>query len=154
MYFIPPAYKRIYNPEVFSEMVKRVTEAMAFLQKKTKFDAIAFSGSSGACMAYPVAANIGAKLLYVRRKGEASESHGDDVEAEGTIDKYIIVDDFVSSGSTIAHIYNSIDEFNKIQKRIKCVGLALYQEDDNLSNVRGILSRTLKLPRSFGIYKV
>jgi len=155
MQFYSPGYKYIYDPDVFSRMIDRVAESLAFIKKKTKFEAIAFSGSSGACLAYPVSARLGCRLIYVRRENETTSSHGNAVESDGNIAKYIILDDFVSSGATVCHIYNTIENARKNDAKIKCVGLALYQENVYAPDISRRISHLLKLkPKQIPIYKV
>jgi len=89
--------------------LKSAGRAFGKLRKELKFDAIAFTGSSGAAIAFYLAIEHEIPLIYVRK--EAEESHGNIIEGTtmaGTIKKYLIVDDFVCSGATVCRIIKAI----------------------------------------------
>ena len=75
-------------------------------RKQTEFDAIAFRGLSGALIAPSVADQLGKKLIAIRKPDDGS--HGTSVEGETSETQYIILDDFVSSGSTVRAIIDAI----------------------------------------------
>ena len=99
--------------------IQRTTK---FLRAKKKdFDAIAFRGMSGALVAPAVSANLGKNLLMIRKEQSHSE-----MNVEGFIgnpQRYVIIDDFISSGDTC---YTIIREVKKFDKDNTCVGIALY----------------------------
>lgn len=72
-----------------------------------RFDAIAFTGMSGALIAPPVAMALGKSLIMVRKPGHSSHSDYT-VEGDYAARRYVIVDDFRSSGKTEANIRESI----------------------------------------------
>jgi hypothetical protein len=85
------------------------------------FDAIAFSGLSGALIAPILAIEMGKTLLCVRRNGETRDSHSSRmVEGDVNAMRYIIVDDFTSTGATVRHIF---DEVRKAAPSAKCIGV-------------------------------
>ena len=121
------------NPENYAELVARVSKKV--LELKTKFHAIAFRGTSGAAMAYPVSIATGIPLICIRKPTE--DAHGDPVEGSTKFDvkKYIIIDDFMSSGATVDAIIESINKHSN--NSVKCVGIVLYGNDYNSYNKWG-----------------
>lgn len=71
-------------------------------------DAIAFTGSSGAAIAFPLAARYKLPLIMIRKDGD--QCHGASLECNyhGRITNYIIVDDFICTGATIRRIIAKI----------------------------------------------
>lgn len=92
------------------------------------FDAIAFSGLSGALIAPILALELNKTLLCVRRKGEAYSATGSfdgshsyrTVEGDRAVRRYIIIDDFTSTGTTVQHIFDSVFELNP---HAQCIGV-------------------------------
>lgn len=127
----------IFNPSKFPAKVKKVVLKVTELQKSLGFDAIAFRGNSGAAFAYPVGFVTGIPLICVR-KGESSHGHsieGPTVSAV-SIKSYLILDDFVSTGSTVRAIVKEIREAtwrdaagNPTKRVPKCVGLLSWNEE-------------------------
>lgn len=109
-------------------MVDITIKSAERLRKETEFDTIAFSGISGAAIAFILSHWMDVPLLCVRKKGENSHYHqGGGRLLEGNIQdmrKYIIVDDFIASGATCNHIIDSIRDGNT---RAKCVGMLMYR---------------------------
>lgn len=152
MQFSASAYQIAPRMMTFKTTIERVAEAMQTLVTSVGFDAIAFTGSSGACIAYPVSYITGIPLIYVRKDGEST--HGEPIEAEGDFNKYIILDDFVCSGSTIEHVYKRLDERNRLfTKKLRCLGVALYKEDMDSSEISAKLCRRLGI-KKFPVYMV
>lgn len=109
---------RIYGKE-FLNLIPKAVKKLRALQKKFAFDAIAFSGSSGAALAYPLSYLMKVPLIHVRK----GRSHYDGV-VEGTISskRYVIVDDFIETGSTIRRIVRQI----KSEMDAEPVAICLY----------------------------
>ncbi len=102
--------------EVFAERMSLASIRFAALRKKLKFDAIAFTGSSGCAIGFNLAAMHNIPMIYVRKEGE--KAHGASIECNDgclILKKYLIVDDFIDSGSTILNIINRIN--NRIRMR-------------------------------------
>jgi adenine/guanine phosphoribosyltransferase-like PRPP-binding protein len=86
-----------------------------------EFDAIAFRGMSGAMVAPAVAMQLGVPFVLVRKKGDGSHSSCE-VEALWTTGlRYVIVDDLVSSGTTVHAIQDQLAESGAV-----CVGISLW----------------------------
>lgn len=96
------------SSEGFYNRMQVVYKVFEELKKKHKFDAIAFTGSSGCAIGFALAMAFKIPLIYVRKENE--RSHGCEVECNSynKIKKYLIVDDFVSSGETVRKIVNGI----------------------------------------------
>lgn len=102
-------------PAEFAVRMKLASTCFVRLKKELKFDAIAFSGSSGSAVAFSLAAKHKIPLIYVRKRNEKSHSYSQ-VECnvkDLQIKTYLIVDDFVDSGATLDYITNTITKFAK-----------------------------------------
>lgn len=129
MEFDYPEYKQdLYESAKFKRTVKRVSKALLKLQKKLKFQAIVFTGTSGAGIAYPVSYLTGLKIVCVRKKNDSS--HGYKLEGKVKASRYIILDDFISCGDTVSYILKTIDEYSSYTDEAKCVGIALYRDKE------------------------
>lgn len=100
------------------KLKKRIKLAKAAL-KNYEFDAIAYSGHSGALIAIPCALSMNKPLILVRKNGEQTHSCYS-VEGFASAKKYVILDDFVSCGDTYHHI---VDEIKKFSPAAECIGL-------------------------------
>jgi len=117
------------SPLKYRRLINKIADQMAALKKQTKFTAIAFRGTSGAALAYPLSAQLNIPIICVRKLTEIS--HG--LRIEGTqrnIKKYVIIDDFMESGKTIKAILDAINKKKDYFKegRAECVGIVLYTE--------------------------
>lgn len=86
----------------FQSVIEKSASAVNEMFERKEFDAIAFTGSSGAALAFFISAQYGIPLIYVRKTGE--KSHGQKIESNSfsPIRKYLIVDDFIDSGKLCA----------------------------------------------------
>ena len=97
--------------------------------QKYPFDAIAFTGVSGAALAFILSYELKIPLICVRR--DENDGHHAKVPQmmlpystilEGALDakRYLIVDDFIEQGNTIRRILESIDDhlFHGIQRMV------------------------------------
>lgn len=87
-----------------------------------EFDTIAFTGMSGALFAPIVAYKLHKEIVAIRKPRDGSHS---DYDTEGYLhaSKYIIIDDFVSSGRTVKRI---IKEMLKFAPAAQLVGIYTY----------------------------
>lgn len=126
--------RHVFNPELFQQAVDRSIAAAEALKKETDFDTIAFSGMSGAAMAFILSHWMNVPLLCVRKRNEQSHY----VQQSGKIlegnvknaRRYLIVDDFISSGATVNHIVESIQVSNLTAKCVGMLMYASYRDDD------------------------
>jgi len=107
---IPQYVHDSYFSNINLERLKgRVDEAAKNL-RGLKFDAIAFTGMSGALLAPPLAVKLGKTLIMVRKRGTKSHSKLR-VEGDQAAKTYIIVDDFQESGETARQIRADVAKF-------------------------------------------
>lgn len=94
-----------------------------------KFNAIAFTGMSGALIAPAVAFKLNRGLILIR-KGRLSQCHSRlRVEGDINCNSYIILDDFIATGDTIKRIAKYVNECNGARPgrpRPKLVGIYEY----------------------------
>jgi len=111
------------DPARLKEKLPEIIEVLS----RYEFDAIAFRGLSGALVAPTVAMMMGKTLLAVRKLHEAAHSiHL--VEGDIGATKFVILDDFSSSGKTVYEILKAVKtEFESQGCPVpECVGLYQY----------------------------
>ena len=87
--------------------------------KNKNFDAIAFRGLSGTLVGPAVVVGMNKTMLAVRKRDD--NSHSDMmVEGDKGAKHYIIIDDFINSGSTVRAIRKEVKKF---APQAKCVGV-------------------------------
>ena len=91
-----------------------------------EYDYIALRGSSGVSLATALAIALGKPIVIVRKPGESS--HGTDVvfpEGPFLTDGryYIIVDDFISTGATVAAIVERLTQSQLTLVGVFCYGI-------------------------------
>lgn len=115
------------KPLLISSSLKGVIEKTAsfLLPFAHLYDTIVFRGMSGALVAPGVAIQLNKNLIFVRKE----KNHHSTQLVEGYFDvrRYIIVDDFVDTGRTVAKIIQKLKIF---QEKARCVGLYLYYNDN------------------------
>lgn len=104
--------------------IKRLVNKASTILKneKVRFDTIAVRGHSGMLMGPPLIMEMNKKLMIIRKPQDSSHSSSK-VEGWGCKQKILIVDDFISSGSTMHSIYEDI---NKYCDNPKIVGILTY----------------------------
>ena len=81
------------SPVRYKQLIDRIAKRLTTLKKKKSFGALAFRGTSGAALAYPLSAKHNIPLICVRKSREPS--HGYSVEGtDRNVKRYIIIDDF------------------------------------------------------------
>ena len=112
------------------ERRKFVRDAKKLLREsKIEFDSIAFSGMSGAVVAPMLATVLKKEVVMVRKEQDrAPYTHSEyRVEGYSAVKRYIIVDDFVSTGDSARYIVKQIhDHFTE---DAVCVGVFSYFSD-------------------------
>lgn len=118
------------NPVALEDTVDRLVQ---WLKKSDlDFEAIAVSGVSGLVVGGALSYATGIPLVVVRKSGD--KKHSDfSVESSLVGDfKYVILDDLISSGSTIKRIITKIErdlrfyDNSKDYRVPECVGIILY----------------------------
>jgi hypoxanthine phosphoribosyltransferase len=120
----------VFDPTAFEGTVKRATEMAKAMVCKYKADTLAFQGNSGSALAYILGHALSLPLVLIRKHKEDSHYMGafqKDRLFEGYtgVHRYIIVDDFYSSGSTIDRI---IDVVKDNCPDAECVSLLMYNQ--------------------------
>lgn len=117
----------IFYPETFPKTIQACLKEAKRIKKEQGFDTIAFSGMSGAAVAFILAHELDVPLLCIRKKGESSHYCNDyndrHVEGHLTAEKYLLVDDFISSGKTVRFILDSI---KREAPKAVCIGMLMY----------------------------
>ena len=104
------------------KMLRRaVREAKALAKsKKLDFDTIVFRGISGAIWGTAMAMALNKNMAVVRKPNDDTHSSGIKVEGHKKIHRYLIVDDFTSTGHTVREI---LKQMREARPDAKCVGL-------------------------------
>lgn len=117
-----------HRPGYFRSIVHRVADALPDVMHQYEADAVVVTGKSGISVAFAALMLIDFPLVIVRKPGE--NSHGFRVEGpEGAVlRRYIILDDFVSSGATVTRVRQQlIDEADRFSaQRPRLVAVAVY----------------------------
>jgi adenine/guanine phosphoribosyltransferase-like PRPP-binding protein len=124
---------KVYRVNQFTKTVAKAAKVLRKFRRKVPFEAIAFTGTSGAALAYPLSYLLGVPLICIR-KSTRDNHFGYKIEGCMTADTYIIVDDFIESGSTIKKVRKSVE--NEIEDA-KCVGIYLYHPTCRCSSFHG-----------------
>lgn len=122
----------IFENNRFQKLIPIVIEKVKEIRKLHPFDAIAFTGTSGAALAFILSYKLRIPLICVRRN--KNDGHHAKCPAwmssypsllEGMMDakSYLIVDDFIEHGTTVNRIIGSI---NKLPKHGTCAAILLY----------------------------
>lgn len=98
----------IFKPKMFKPLIDRAIRTIQNFENDNPFDGIAFSGVSGAALAFPISYLTGKHLICVRKEPSSHGKHK--VIGLVNAERYIIVDDQIDSGATINRIVTSIGE--------------------------------------------
>lgn len=118
----------VFDTARFTKSVDKTLTTAEQLKKSLGFDTIAFTGMSGAAMAFMLSHWMDVPLLCVRKRSDSSHYvnsfpprylEGNALDAR----KYLIVDDFIASGASVKYMIDTIKEQNY---RAECVGMLLY----------------------------
>lgn len=135
MYFSDGGYSDVqFNTDHLRAKAQEIAAILPEMMHKLGADAVAVTGKSGISLAFATLMLIDFPLIVVRKRGE--NSHGNPIEGTQGVDvrKYIILDDFVSSGATIQAIVSSIDEmWGSAMANVdplRCMGVLQYLRGD------------------------
>lgn len=123
----------VLNQDKLDDALKK---AVKRIKKKDfpKFDAIAFRGYSGALFASALALKLKKDLILIRKSENAHSWKA--VEGANKSKRYIIIDDFISSGETVRAC---LDKVTKFATKAKCVGIFLYAAtSDSFDQIKGV----------------
>lgn len=116
---------QVYNLSEFVHTVKQTIAKAREVMVHTPFDSIAFTGTSGAAMAYILSSELGVHLICIRKETDNSHyvrGHGL-LEGNVSAKRYLFVDDFISSGSTFRTVREIIASK---MPTAKCIGGLMY----------------------------
>lgn len=103
---------------------RRIIKGLCGKLKGLDFDTVVFRGASGCLIGPAVADKLGKHMLYIRKDKEYEDSHSSHMcEGHTRLQRYIIVDDFISSGYTVDSIIKAVEVKNS---KAVCVTIALY----------------------------
>jgi adenine/guanine phosphoribosyltransferase-like PRPP-binding protein len=114
--------------KAFLKLVPEVVKHVKRFRKKHPFDAIAFRGSSGAALAFPLSFFLKIPLIHVRK--DDKNHYGRSIEGTISSKRYLIVDDTIYTGFTIDTILETIEnEYQAAGVRApRPVGICLFAE--------------------------
>lgn len=118
----------ILTPGRLKTTVKAMCDRAVEVMVASEFEAIAFSGMSGAGVAFAMSLELGIPTIMVR-KDDSSHHHVENfgprryLEGALDVDRYAIVDDQISSGRTVTYMMAKIAAYNP---KARCVGIMLY----------------------------
>ena len=115
---------KIYEPNQFKKTVDETIKTVVALNKEKKINAIAFTGTSGAALAYPVSYATGIPLLCVR-KSIKDNHYREKLEGYTRPKNYIIIDDCVCTGATVKKMVKAISTYSP---KSKFSALVLYAD--------------------------
>lgn len=100
-----------YDVNLLRARAKELAEYLPKIMRRVDADAVVVTGKSGLSLAFATLMLIDFPLVVVRKRGE--NSHGNPIEGKDytTFTRYLILDDFVSSGTTVTNIMDSIKEY-------------------------------------------
>jgi adenine/guanine phosphoribosyltransferase-like PRPP-binding protein len=118
----------VFEKDFFQRTVDSALKAAESLVKNYQIDSVAFSGTSGAAMAFILSYKLGLHLMCVRKKTDTSHFHEyyrKRFHVEGNLDsqRYLIVDDFMDTGTTIENI---IDAVKSEAPQALCMSILFY----------------------------
>lgn len=104
-----------------------IEDTINFLRDRAdQFDAVAFCGMSGALVAPSVADALDKHLIMVRKKDDGSRHSSYAVEGELT-GRYLILDDFISMGTTVKYMLTEIAKAtHNWKEKPKAVAIFVY----------------------------
>jgi hypothetical protein len=108
----------------YAKHVDAAVKTIKEFRKNNPFDAIAFTGTSGAGMAFPLSYKMKIPLIHIPKPGVYRHDYSK-VEGTRSSKKYLIVDDFIGGGSTVKRIEKTITD--EISTKPEPVGIFLYE---------------------------
>lgn len=94
-------------------LAEKVDAAVYFLQpRKRYFDSIVVRGQSGVIVGSPVALRLRVPLVVVRKPGVSSHSSYHVINLQNVGDRWLFLDDFISSGATLLACKNELAKYD------------------------------------------
>lgn len=88
-----------------------LVKALPEIMKRHEADSLFVTGKSGIAMAFPLLTRLPVKIITVRKPGE--DSHGSTFEGPSEFEpkRFMILDDFVSTGETVNRVLTQLYQF-------------------------------------------
>lgn len=124
----------VFDLKQYTAVLKRAKTKLRVKRRTLRFDAIAFRGSSGAALAFPLSVALQVPLIHSRKEASHTSIR---VEGATRAKRILIVDDLVCTGDTMQRIESDIRKW--CAPGAKIVGVALYNSNNpkDLSHLRG-----------------
>ena len=125
-------YATGYTWELVEERANFAADAIAELSERTGSTSVVVHGNSGVSCGFAALMLASEDFNLVLLRKDNDNSHGSPIEGPDghRLDKYLILDDFVSSGATMNRIRDKIntlqDQVAWSSPRPECVGIVLY----------------------------
>lgn len=137
MYFNGAYNKHNYNAQAMRAVVSDLVRMLPRIIEQTGADTIVVTGKSGISVAMAALMVADFPLVVVRKDGEGA--HGNKIEGpEGhNVLRYLILDDFVSSGNTVRRVIDKLEMEASRQGdlgAVECVGIIEYLHTHNYSD--------------------
>ena len=146
------SYTQAYERPKLRRIVRRLKAAMPDILEYTGADSVVVSGKSGISVGFALLLTMDMHLVTVRKPGE--DSHGAMIEGTDAkeLKKYVILDDFVSSGATVERIIASINgrASGRSDNKPECVGVVCYQRPTKTEDPGKLHPRSLYSFRTMG----
>lgn len=118
------------NQQKFRKYVRWAKRTVKIVMKQTGATRIVVRGISGMSVGYAVAYALDIPICVVRKDDDNNHSCRQLHEQEGKGD-YLIIDDFISCGGTVAAIRDRI----RMYSNSECVGIVLYSPSYTVKNL-------------------
>lgn len=121
--------RTVFEPALLNCAVKNIVKILKPLSKS--YDAIVFRGMSGSLIAPIIAMRLKKKLIMIRKGNDGNHSC---MKSEGwkMVDRVVIIDDLVSSGSTIDSAFHDLVDARRSRVKDcpvpKVVAIVLYHD--------------------------
>ena len=119
----------MFDRKKLRDRVKTLAEALPGIMEQTGADSLWVTGKSGIAIAFPLLYVMDVKIITVRKPGE--DSHGTTFEGADEFEpkKYLILDDFVSTGETVGRVLTQVYEKYGAKEFPQCVGVIEWDRD-------------------------
>lgn len=118
-YQLQTAYHDEADIDNLKSIVSVTTECVSNLLKKHKpISHLVCTGVSGQSITWPVANNLHMPVAVMRKPNEKNNTVDLKFIGKGCIEKYIIIDDLISSGDTLNRMINELKPHDAVCKAI------------------------------------
>ena len=122
-------HSHLVSPRELKKTVDKVAKAVNKIHAKGKLSHILCTGISGQAISWPVSYVTKIPVVIVRKPREST--HGNEVEGEGVLKNFIIIDDFISEGTTVKRLIKVMKAQESItplprKYKLACKGIILY----------------------------